>query len=353
MNLFFSLLISNVVGISESLNEYNNQLTQNYVTISIKDEMSQEERVEFIRKVEGIPNIIIKLFKMEKFDTDGDKIAFYFNNKYNMGYKLMEGRFFRPEDFQNKDKLAVIGKNMKKNIYIENGKKYVLRGMEKFTVIGIIGNVNRSSKYDDTVLYNLNASLYSGESLAMITLYIDSASLSRKEIKDEIYSINKEKILINDGIKQPNPIGLAIKFTKGITINLSLIVICVLLTFGQSVIYWIKGTKIEIGLRKLCGATNKSLLKSLLLRFFAASTIAFILALFVQTILVYILQQVNNNRVINKNYFAAISGIFDLHVSISNILLVAVLSLFLGAIFLVLIFREINKIEVNQLLKEL
>jgi len=108
---------------------------------------------------------------------------------------LITGRFFNENDFNNQNKLAVIGKKYISNIEEVNGKEYIKISNERFRVIGIMG-IEIDTNLDDRIIINADA-LY--QELQNKVCILDSNSSIWKnrslEIFNEFEQANKNIVL--------------------------------------------------------------------------------------------------------------------------------------------------------------
>ena len=339
MLLFFSLIVGNIENISKSILEVNNQLTSNHIGISFNDILKNDEIIELINKIKQSKNIIIKYYLQSGFDYDVKSEGIFFNGSFNNSYNLLEGRFFTNEDFNTDSNLAVIGKDILKYTKIENNKRYILRGLDKYEVIGIIGKEDLSSRYDNTILYNLNSILNNNESLNKNTWWIDSLYNSKNEIKEIVTNVvNNESIQIIDKVENsPNPLEQAVKLSKTLIMSFILIILCIFLTLVRSILYWIESISLEIGIRKNYGATNKEVFFNIVTRYILISIFSMIISLIIQKLFFKI------------NFL----GLLNYQISYINIMLSISFIIILGVIFIFIAMYKINRIEINKLLKEL
>ena len=242
------------------------------------------------------------------------------------------------EDFKTNDKLAVIGKDVLRYTIVEGDRRYILRGMDKYEVIGVIGKENLSSRYDNKILYNLNSILDKKEILFKSTWWVDSSYKSKNEIKEFIENIgNENKIqIIDETYMGPNPLEEAMELSKTLIVSFILILLCVLLTLIISILYWIEGISLEIGVRKNYGATNKKILWDIIKRYIFISIFSMFISLVIQIGLF------KNNILGSLNY----------KISYINIILSVFLIIILGVIFIFISIYKISKIQISRLLRE-
>lgn len=337
MLLFFSIIVGNVESITKSILEANNQLTSNYINIKFNDELQNQEVLELINEIKESEDIIIKYYLQTGFDYDVKSEGIFFNGTFNNSYNLLEGRFFTKDDFTIDANFAVIGKEVLKHTKMENGRRYILRGLDKYEVIGVIGKEKLSSRYDDIILYNLNSILNSNEILNKYTWWIDSLNKSKVEIKKDVTNIGDNQLIqIIDGVdNSPNPLAQAIKGSQTLIASFILIILCVLLTLVRSILYWIENISLEMGVRKKYGATNKELFFDIVKRYILISMGSMIISVIIQKVLL----KLNFLELVNYQ------------ISYINIYLSIMFIIILGIIFICIAMYKISKFEINQLLK--
>ncbi|ASW42393.1 ABC transporter permease [Clostridium isatidis] len=337
MLLFFSLIVGNVENITKIILEANNQLTSNYISIRFNDKLENQEVLELINKVKQSEDIIIKYYLQTGFDYDVKSEGIFFNGTFNNSYNLLEGRFFTKDDFRADANFAVIGKEVLRYTKVENGRRYILRGLDKYEVIGVVGKEKLSSRYDDIILYNLNSILNNKEILNKDTWWIDSLNKSKIEIKEEVTNIGDNQFIeiIDEVDNSPNPLAQAIKRSQTLIISFVLIILCVLLTLVRSIIYWIESISLEIGVRKKYGATNKEIFFDIVKRYILISTGAMIISIIIQKVFL----KINFLELVNYQ------------ISYINIILSIMFIITLGIIFICIAMYKISKIGINQLLK--
>ncbi|MGL4774746.1 MAG: ABC transporter permease [Clostridium sp.] len=323
------------LDIKRSILEANNHLTSNHISINFNDKLQNQEIIELINKIKENENIILKYYSQAGFDYDIYSEGIFFNGTFNNSYNLVEGRFFTKEDFGRDEKLAVIGKDVVKYTKVENNKRYISRGIEQYEVIGVIGKEEMFSRYDDTVLYNLNSILNNKEILDRNTWWVDSSNKSKQELKE---CVKSKSIEIFDTVdNSPNPLKEAIKDSKTIVVNGVLIILCILLTLVRSILYWIDSISLELSIRKNYGATNDKILLEIIKRYMLISTVSLIISLIIQKGLVK---------------YNALAGL-SYEMSYISIGLSVVFIMLIGIIFICIAMYRINKIEISRLLKEI
>ena len=68
-----------------------------------------------------------------------DTRGVFYEGKYR-GYPLLSGRFFTEEESLGKERIALIGRNLRQDLYEKDGRKYIEILGEPFEVIGVLGS---------------------------------------------------------------------------------------------------------------------------------------------------------------------------------------------------------------------
>lgn len=303
---FFFTMIINIENIRRSYDEFNNQDTKNAVFFGIdynklvnhEDEQhnhgtegnnqSSSEQVnektamlKIFEELKKNNDIIIKAYGLDVgFENLDNNKGIYFNGKFNYPYNLIEGRFFNIQDFENKTKVVVIGKDIINKSIVEDGKRYLLRDNEKYEVIGVIGKKNYTTQYDDMILYNLNAMVNSIRGVEKGAWQLDSLVYSSEELKKIVQDDDTSKSLaaFQLDLKSDN-VKRSINSNRPVIISFILVIIVVVLALIQAVFYWIEGLKLEIGVRKGYGASNSDIIYVIMQRYFIVAGSSTVFAL--------------------------------------------------------------------------
>lgn len=149
-----NLLLNTVFSSYENI-KLNNKImnpSTNVINFYIENK-SDLQTISYIKKYPNISivkdSIYINAYKGQ---------AVYFND-FNYDIPIIEGRFFKEEDFDDNINKIVIGKDMRHLIVSLDGKKYVKFNGIKYEVIGIMGLENSVSTIDKCFYINLNSYL--------------------------------------------------------------------------------------------------------------------------------------------------------------------------------------------------
>ncbi|MCR1935422.1 ABC transporter permease [Clostridium tepidum] len=338
---FISLSIGYVNKIYEMMLEANNFKTENNIIFMFnKENLKTEDLIKAFNKIKLEKNIILTHEAGKVFIPGAAQVGIYFNGVYKNPYNLLEGRFFTKEDFKDNSKIAVIGKNLLSNVEEKDGKKYIYRGNEEFLVIGVIGKENRETQYDYRIFYNLNIDLQDKDTAYLKQRWIlDSITKNKNSLKDILNSINK-----NNGedfiktIYENNPISplkAAIYNSQFLLFNFFIIIMCIIVSLIRATVYWIEKISLEIGVRKLYGASNLNIVAYIVKRYLIISGFALICSLALQRLLLFIdIFRIQNDTL-----------------NIFNIIGSLIFILIIGIIFICTSIVNINKVEISQLIK--
>ncbi|EJP6473843.1 ABC transporter permease [Clostridium botulinum] len=338
---FTSIMVGHVEKTYQMMLEANNFKTINNITFDFDEKnLSSENIIKSLKEMKLQKNIIITHGAGRTFIPGSSQLGIYFNGIYKNGYNLLEGRFFTLEDFKKNKKVVIIGKNLINNVHVENGKRYIYRGNDKFLVIGVIGKKNGNTQYDSRILYNLNIDL---EEKDMLYLHhdwnLDSLVKSESDLKNTINIINKKStinfIQIISQDKSVSPLISAIQNSQTLLINFLLIILCIVITLIRVTAHWINKITLELGVRRMYGATNKNIIFHISKRYLSISGVSLVIALICQKLLILSnLLEIQNGTLDKFNIFASVIFI-----------------LIIGSIIITISTFNINKAQISYLIK--
>lgn len=168
-NLLFNTVFSSYENIK--LNNKVMNPSPNVINFYIENKSD----LQTISSIKKYPNISIVKDNIYINAYNGQ--AVYFND-FNYDISIIEGRFFKKEDFDDNINRIVIGKDMSHLIVSLDGKKYVKFNGINYEVIGIMGLKNNVSTIDKCFYINLNS-------------YLEKYSENIVKENFKIYSIGK------------------------------------------------------------------------------------------------------------------------------------------------------------------
>lgn len=225
------------------------------------------------------------------------------NCNVNWHVPILEGRYFSIKDYTNQPNIVVLGKNLANTLFpngIDNDSKINILD-KTYTVIGVCGRKYRATQWDDVVylplnwcieLLNSNFDNYSTEDQYSISLLLRKANNSKQDLESLVknkfdeklttsnynYDINFEYIESRDNSSFFNSI-------LGTTLISGMILTIVIINVINLSLFWIFNRKNEICIKKLLGATDSSIIISLILETTIISIFSAILALIIQFII--------------------------------------------------------------------
>lgn len=186
------------------LNNYmSNNLMENRIDIKLTNGHAFEKNV-LLNVIQSNNKISIYVILPSKTDY---VIQGYGSNHVNAAFNnMIVGRFFNFTDYNEQNKVAVIGKNILYTdiIHRENNQLYVLYNDDYYTVIGIISNDNYPY-YNDHVILNLFSLPYEFSSVSIDNsdtintiadhkLYLIEKSVANDSTNSVVYNIIKDTI---------------------------------------------------------------------------------------------------------------------------------------------------------------
>lgn len=339
--IFVSLSIGYVERIYQMNLEANNFKTDNHVMFIFDEKnVNTNDITKILKNMQSENNIILTHEASRIIIPGASQLGIYFNGIYKNGYNLLEGRFFTKEDFKNNKKLVIIGKKLLDNVEYKNGLKYISRGKDEFLVIGVIGKKNIDTQYDSKILYNLNIDFSEDNKEYLFQRWnLDSLIKNKDSLKNIIDKVNYnyKKNIINTIYENNNvsPLTSAIQNSQFLLVNFFLVIICIILSLIQATIYWTDKIKLEIGIRKMCGASNRNIIIHILERYLVVSLTSLVISSVVQKLLLM------------TNMFKIQNDVFN----IFKIASVVIFILIIGSIVICTSIINTNKVEISNLVK--
>ena len=206
---------------------------------------------EFINTIKEIDKVYIQKLDLRYGKYDG--MAIYFNYQNNYHSNMLSGSFFKKDDFLDGKPKAVIGKDVTKNVEIdENNNKFFEYEGIKYQVIGIMGYNDRKSAYDNQFVLNLDSYLSNMNILPNISgMVIDSDdnftllnnSIKEKTSESRLIKDNNSEVYINTAID-----------IETVAKALGILCLLIFLNVFNITFQWIYKKRKEIGIKKALGA---------------------------------------------------------------------------------------------------
>ncbi len=207
-----------------------------------------------------------------------------FNGKSGI-FPLLKGSYFTYDNVKNKDKVALVGKELELLLPEINGKKFVTMSGTKYEVIGVIGYKNRKSVWDGAVYFSIssfpeNEQSNLSEPQILMTVYSKSGSVEK--LLDRLKSLFLETGI--ELIKVQKVVPNRMSFWKAISPRnfdnfvIYIFFIVSLINSLNIALNWISKRSFEIGIRKAFGHSNHHIFtmifREMLLIFSAGASLA-------------------------------------------------------------------------------
>ncbi len=338
--LFFSLGLSKVKNFAEL--EYENEyyLGNNCIELNI-DNFETSSYKEVITSI--MDNCNYNLFNTTLPGQSYFANGIYLKENLKVIPSLIRGRFFNKDDFSTEyeESLVVIGKGLLDRVEKEGEDEYIFFNEKKCRVLGVMGDEKKQKMLDYTLIFNLK-DFYNNNQYPKISkgwylsskdkasdLYstIDSANKAIGKNGNTRFTVSKHNI-------QPNPIMTALKGTSNVTTYFGCFAIIIALNIFIIVKQWVGDRIKEIGVRKAFGARNDQIYKLVFKEYMVISLFSSLVALLIQYI------------IIKLNIFD-ISG----NIAFLNFVAITIFSFIFSSVLLLISIREINKIQVNNIMK--
>lgn len=205
---------------------------------------------------------------------DGLTIRFIVFNKKYATFPLKEGRFFFPSDFYDGNNIAVVGKNYEDLIYNEDGKRRITLNGTVLDVIGVLG-YDDATLFDNYIFVNYYSDLPKESKVIMIDYFStnDAAAISDTLVGDlHIKEIEAEVLTMGERFSES--IMPKIHVARWLLALLSCCFLGILLVSLE----WIRSYRYEVCVRRLVGASIKSEIIRLLVKYCIIAGISFIVS---------------------------------------------------------------------------
>lgn len=342
ISIFSFQIVTPIIDLTITNKEGNRIFTDKVENFWIeKKEVSQFEK-KVIEALMNIDEVIIRNslpYSDEGFETYG----IYFNSSINREYKMKEGRFFSKEDFVENKNYAVVGENVYAKL--KSKETIVYNGVE-FKILGVIDSSDSKKVMDDKLLINLSY-LISADSLEGLQLgySIDSINGSVEDkvevaLNDQFKEYGKVSYHIFSDNENGSALMKSLDTYKFFLILLLIVIIILIISVINITSLWIDNDRIELGVRKLLGGTNKKIILKIFIRYESTGILATIIGFIItKTIDTY------NFIPIELGQVSIISNYFSLGVVISLIFII-------GVIVSIYSSMKILKLDINGIIKE-
>lgn len=172
----------------------NNSLSTTALVFSSRSNTTLKEALTEIEK---------KAKKNDQFQFQfmtNNKVVFVYAHGYMMNLPLTSGRNFNNEDFLTTVPLALVGKDVKKNLYLTSNENYYKLGKQYISVIGETGS-NETNKLNRKIFISINSSnLPQNPKLRDLTIVGDGPKVvdKTKEFRHIFHAFKEHKYLYSE-----------------------------------------------------------------------------------------------------------------------------------------------------------
>lgn len=333
ISLFFSLEISKIEVVRMNSLEENNFFSSDSIIFHLKSSIISTK--DFFKIISSEKNLMIQKSYIEDGGLRGQ--ALYLSDDPKNSPNILEGRYFKKEDFVSNTPVAVIGKDIANRTIKENGKEFLMINNLKYRVIGIMGGEDSLS--NNKFIVNLNSYLLNYEKVIDMNDFYQvewinySTEVKFSELKEKIKNIDSNGILIEDNSRTiKNPIMNYIKYRA---IYIIIIVAVFLLNIISITAYYINKNEKKTGVLKALGITNRIIIRKIVLEYELVSLISFIIGIAIHFIIYELFY-------INHIYYK---------IHLENVLVLIMCSIIIGLIASICPTLRLLKIEPNEIMK--
>lgn len=252
-------------NLQKELNEYSYN-TKNYIGLEVDECQDGIKVLKYLRT--NIGNSMLNDIEVT-VGNDGKMILadIIIDINEKLQYELESGRFISEEDINKRERVVNIGRNMIKDTYKKNKKRYIKINGDEYRVIGIIGTRNTKLQDNEVILYfdcignNLHKEI---DKICDVVYSIASNNKEEllkskfEEIKDNLIEDKnisvyeyEEKIVTSNVEREINEVIFFLLYFLGI-IN------CIIVSE-----FWLLNRKSEIVIRLAFGFNERTLFKIL------------------------------------------------------------------------------------------
>lgn len=209
-------------------------------------------------------------------------------------YPVIEGRYFTVKEIQERKKVVLTGKSLKKYEREQDGKKYLDIEGETYEVIGTVGMENQISLWDNrifmpfTSLPEKTKQVFNSGSEMNFILYHSEAAVEEElqnieQNGSELYpGFNVESY----GLIQVEDVMKDIANSQEQIFSIAILGYVVTLIYAVNiVVFWIEKRRYEIGIRKAFGYTEQAIAQMIYGEMLGLTMIACVVAIVIQEII--------------------------------------------------------------------
>ncbi len=274
-----SLLLSSIIQSAQFAQQaFRGFVSPNAIAIEVRE---SESTLEAFKKAVVNNTACSAIYKIYPY---ANAQALWYNESIEVRPPLLKGEFFTPEHLASETYYAVVGKNVYDDKAEMQGERAIVYfNKVQCTVIGVLGDQNKTSAYDDVFYINLGALCNNQEVLADGEYLIDYTTKSNdgysKLHLDVLPMLSANTQMTQVSVNKYIPTVMDV-LQDDFMIQLIFLSALMVLFASMGIMFeWIEMRKKEIAIRKLLGATTFDLMVYLYQRFIVVSVIALIAAL--------------------------------------------------------------------------
>ncbi|WP_418223238.1 ABC transporter permease [Clostridium isatidis] len=326
INIFFLSVIINILNYEQDLKIRNSLISKDAKTILF--ETPYDIKINDLINILKDRKVILEGNVMMNNDEDKTKIiGVYYNYNIDKTYPLAEGRMFTLEEIEGREKVALVGYNLKDQI-----KNQVIKIQDQdYKVVGILGNKSSNSLVD-SIYINMNSQDFNlNRKSITIDVIGENVSYYTRKIYEQLNETTKVVMEISEPIVEP--LDEAISSNSIYLIMGALACISLISTVINISSYWIEKEKVIIGIKSLVGGSKSMIFINLFIEY-QFVIIASIIASYL------ILGLCGNLRTIN------------LIIALKSLITIMLIDVIVSIISVIPSIVKINKMNINSIIKE-
>lgn len=287
ISIFSFQVVTPIVNITIANMEKNKIFTTKVKNFYIEKKNINSFEKDVTKTLMDMDSIIIRN-NLTSINDELEVYGVYFDKELEKKYKMKEGRFFQKEDFIKKENYAVVGETVYSQL--DSKDTIVYKGLN-FKIIGVLDSSASKGVMDNTVFVSL-------------PYFVDNSSLDGIELSYSIDSVNGDveknvQIALNNKFKDYGEVSYqvfsdfenrsvlikSLDTYKFFIILLVIVIIILIISVINITSLWIEDNKIELGVRKLLGGTNKKIILNLFYQYESNGIISVFIGFFIVKIM--------------------------------------------------------------------
>ncbi len=352
IGLFFCIIVGTVITHKQQLDKDKDFFSDNSYAINFNfSKLSNFE--DFYNILDSEEGIILgtSYFYEDNINSMLTIKAIYYNDKLFNTPPLKEGRFISKEDFHNSENTVVIGSNYLDKVQQYGEDRYLIYDNVKYKVIGVMGYDNKTSHFDNWAVINLKQLMINDESLLRIHGADYKLDSTKEDVESSLSSLSKKIRKSNTSVNfsissnlddKGNSINRAIKKTQSLISILMILITVLFINIINATYFWINKKRKEIAIRRAFGASNKRIIKSIILELQGITLISSFIAI----VTFYVLLQYN----VDFSYLKSIA--VNPQVYLYTLISLTIFSSILALVSSIIPINQMMKMEINEIIRE-